>query len=80
MDQENFKIKKKLCYSKINKGKITVKSPSNIALIKYWGKSYNQIPCNPSISYRLNQCYSETTLYYQYKKNKKEKFSVEFFF
>ena len=29
--------------------------PSNIALIKYWGKYENQIPANPSISYTLNQ-------------------------
>ena len=30
--------------------------PSNIALIKYWGKYANQIPANPSISYTLNHC------------------------
>jgi diphosphomevalonate decarboxylase len=28
-------------------------SPSNIALVKYWGKSGNQLPMNPSISFTL---------------------------
>ncbi len=29
---------------------------SNIALVKYWGKRDNQIPCNPSISFTLKKC------------------------
>ncbi len=36
--------------------------PSNIALIKYWGKYDNQIPANPSISYTLNHCKTNTTM------------------
>ncbi len=36
--------------------------PSNIALIKYWGKYDNQIPANPSISYTLNHCRTNTTM------------------
>ena len=28
-------------------------APSNIALIKYWGKIYKQLPLNPSISYTI---------------------------
>lgn len=36
--------------------------PSNIALIKYWGKYDNQIPANPSISYTLNHCKTNTTV------------------
>ena len=36
--------------------------PSNIALIKYWGKYDNQIPANPSISFTLNNCKTNTTL------------------
>lgn len=35
---------------------------SNIALIKYWGKYDNQIPANPSISYTLNHCKTNTTM------------------
>jgi len=36
--------------------------PSNIALIKYWGKYENQIPANPSISYTLNHCKTNTAV------------------
>ncbi|ASK30122.1 diphosphomevalonate decarboxylase [Chryseobacterium sp. T16E-39] len=36
--------------------------PSNIALIKYWGKYADQIPANPSISYTLNHCKTNTTI------------------
>ena len=31
-------------------------APSNIALVKYWGKKENQIPANPSVSFTLNHC------------------------
>ncbi|MCB9195189.1 MAG: diphosphomevalonate decarboxylase [Flavobacteriales bacterium] len=37
-------------------------SPSNIALVKYWGKYENQIPANPSISFTLNNCYTKTAV------------------
>tara|TARA_B100001245_G_scaffold236667_1_gene229474 strand:+ start:25314 stop:26348 length:1035 start_codon:yes stop_codon:yes gene_type:complete len=40
----------------------TWRSPSNIALVKYWGKYHPQLPANPSISFTLDQCYTETTL------------------
>lgn len=36
--------------------------PSNIALIKYWGKYDDQIPANPSISYTLNNCKTITEM------------------
>lgn len=36
--------------------------PSNIALIKYWGKYENQIPANPSISFTLNHCKTNTIM------------------
>lgn len=32
------------------------KAPSNIALVKYWGKHGRQLPMNPSISFTLNSC------------------------
>ncbi len=31
-------------------------SHSNIAIVKYWGKFQNQLPCNPSISFTLKNC------------------------
>lgn len=41
---------------------VSASCPSNIALIKYWGKYQNQIPANPSISYTLNHCKTNTTM------------------
>jgi len=41
---------------------VSASCPSNIALIKYWGKYENQIPANPSISYTLNHCRTNTTM------------------
>lgn len=49
--------------------------PSNIALIKYWGKYENQIPANPSISYTLNHCRTNTTVEF----SEGENFSVQTF-
>lgn len=46
----------------INSQTVSESCPSNIALIKYWGKYANQIPANPSISYTLNHCKTNTTI------------------
>lgn len=43
-------------------GVVTWESPSNIALVKYWGKKAVQIPTNPSISLTLNNCSTTTKL------------------
>ena len=40
-------------------------SPSNIALVKYWGKKGFQIPGNPSLSITLSACHTNTKLYYK---------------
>ncbi len=37
-------------------------SPSNIALVKYWGKKGFQIPSNASISFTLSECHTNTEL------------------
>jgi diphosphomevalonate decarboxylase len=44
------------------KGSVKAKCASNIALIKYWGKREIQIPMNPSISFTLNNSYTESEL------------------
>lgn len=44
---------------------VSASCPSNIALIKYWGKYANQIPANPSISYTLNHCKTNTTMVFK---------------
>lgn len=46
----------------INNQTVSESCPSNIALIKYWGKYDHQIPANPSISYTLNHCKTNTTI------------------
>ncbi len=38
------------------------RSPSNIALVKYWGKKGVQIPANPSLSFTLSNSYTEMSL------------------
>lgn len=45
------------------------RSPSNIALVKYWGKFGQQLPRNPSISLTLNNAASDTTLRYSPKQS-----------
>lgn len=42
--------------------KATHQTPSNIALIKYWGKHGQQLPNNPSISFSLNNSYTTTSI------------------
>ncbi len=55
-------------------------APSNIALVKYWGKKNIQLPKNPSISFTLSNCVTETKVIYSPKKRKKEFVDYDFFF
>jgi len=50
-------------------GEITCSSPSNIALVKYWGKRPVQLPENTSISFTLNTCKTITKLSYKKRNN-----------
>lgn len=52
----------KILLEKIEKASFTWQTPSNIALVKYWGKSNPQIPKNASISFTLNNCHTITTI------------------
>ena len=54
-------------------------APSNIALVKYWGKKENQIPANPSVSFTLNNCKTITKLAFE-KKSNNEDFSFDLLF
>ena len=58
--------KSKQSFTKENK--VGWRSPSNIALVKYWGKKENQIPSNPSLSFTLSESYTETSIIYKEKK------------
>ncbi|WP_438710979.1 diphosphomevalonate/mevalonate 3,5-bisphosphate decarboxylase family protein [Aquimarina muelleri] len=61
-------------------GVITCISPSNIALVKYWGKRPVQIPENASISFTLDNCKTTTKLQYKKRKIVEDNFSFELFF
>lgn len=57
-------------------GGVKWQSPSNIALVKYWGKRGKQLPQNPSISFTLKQCRTETAVFYE----KSDRFCLSFSF
>lgn len=42
-----------------NQIKVKWQCPSNIAIVKYWGKKHIQIPCNSSLSLTLNNSFTE---------------------
>jgi diphosphomevalonate decarboxylase len=52
--------------------KVTWQSPSNIALVKYWGKHGIQLPNNPSLSFTLSECHTTTELYWKEGEGKVE--------
>lgn len=60
-------------------GAVEWRSPSNIAIVKYWGKHGNQIPNNPSLSFTLSSAYSQTKMAYEVDPSRKE-FEMDFLF
>ena len=56
--------------------KFSWSSPSNIALIKYWGKNKDQTPRNASISFTLSTCNTKTSIVFS--KIEKKIDAVEF--
>jgi diphosphomevalonate decarboxylase len=68
MFEANDFIPSKYSHS-IDQGSFSWSAPSNIALVKYWGKKENQIPANPSVSFTLNNCKTMTTLVFTQKTN-----------
>lgn len=62
----------------MNNNQIIKRSPSNIAIVKYWGKHGNQLPNNPSISFTLSYCFTETKV--TYKEACHDDISMEFYF
>jgi diphosphomevalonate decarboxylase len=55
-------------------------SPSNIALIKYWGKYGRQYPRNASISLTLDSAYSDTSVAFTEREKAGDSVSIEFYF
>jgi diphosphomevalonate decarboxylase len=81
LEPTNFIFRKET--TKVDRGSISWKSPSNIALVKYWGKLSPQIPKNPSLSLTLDACFTLTSLEYNLNQNtegSKEIFNFEIFF
>ena len=68
--------------NKITKTSFTWKTPSNIALVKYWGKTEPQIPKNASISFTLSNSHTITTIDFTKKSNSEadNKINFELFF
>jgi diphosphomevalonate decarboxylase len=57
-------------------GNLSCQSPSNIALVKYWGKHGDQLPQNASVSFTLTNCHTKTTLDYSPKATEGYDFKV----
>ncbi len=77
MKANNFIFKSQSTH--IESGSFSWAAPSNIALVKYWGKKEEQLPANPSISFTLNECKTETTLSFIKKEGINADFSVDVF-
>ena len=61
-------------------GEVGWKAPSNIALIKYWGKKGMQIPANPSLSFTLDTSATTTKMAYLPLPEQSASVSYELFF
>jgi diphosphomevalonate decarboxylase len=77
LNTAQFLVKSDLIF--IDKSSYTWQTPSNIALVKYWGKSNPQIPKNASISFTLNNCHTITTIEFD-KKSKGDEVEFDLFF
>lgn len=60
--------------------KVSWTSPSNIALVKYWGKFGVQMPKNPSISFTLKNSVTKLSIEALEKKSEEKNISLKFFF
>lgn len=68
LDTQHF-IPKSL-HENVDHFSCTWQTPSNIALVKYWGKVAPQIPKNASISFTLKNCHTETRMEFSLKDSK----------
>lgn len=61
-------------------GQILWRSPSNIAIVKYWGKYGVQKPCNPSVSLTLASSVTDMALEYGWKDALADDIALDFLF
>lgn len=73
-------IGKELEKTEKREGKVGWRSPSNIAIIKYWGKHGNQLPRNPSISFTLSNAFTETIVEYEVQEYSSDQLMLDFYF
>lgn len=52
--------------------KVSWRCPANIAIVKYWGKKENQLPCNASVSMTLTNSFTEMDMHLSEKKSNEE--------
>ena len=53
----------------VENGSVSYQAPSNIALVKYWGKHGEQLPQNASVSFTLSECRTTTTVHFEKRQN-----------
>lgn len=78
MTIKDFIFDREVDLTSVVQGTFSWSSPSNIALVKYWGKKDNQIPANPSLSFTLSNCKTITSLEYKVKTKKGISFDLLF--
>ena len=61
-------------------GRISWTSPSNIALVKYWGKHGNQLPSNASISFTLDKAFTTMDFSWSLKDKISDDVELHFYF
>ncbi len=67
----------KIDEKQLHNGAVSWSSPSNIALVKYWGKKAFQMPRNQSISFTLEVCRTTTKLSFNKLDKPSKGFSFE---
>lgn len=61
-------------------GETAWRAPSNIALVKYWGKYGQQLPRNASVSFTLKNAFTETAVKYYSKTKADNNIDIQFLF
>lgn len=62
----------------VSTGEIAWRCPSNIAIVKYWGKHGSQLPKNASISFTLSNAHTDTKI--KYSANDNDELTINFLF
>ncbi len=64
----------------VEPGEVSWRSPSNLALVKYWGKHGKQLPRNPSVSFTLEQAFTDFTIEWKTKTSTERDISLALYF